>query len=31
MFDEEPSYFRYIVVGLIGLMMTAFYLMPGKH
>jgi len=30
MFGEERSYFRYVVVALIGLMMTGFWFMS-KH
>jgi hypothetical protein len=30
MFGEERSYFRYVVLGLVGLMMAAFYFMPAK-
>ena len=27
MFGEERSYFRYVVVGLVGLMMVGFWMM----
>ena len=30
MFGEERSYFRYVVVGLVGLMMVGFWMMSGK-
>jgi hypothetical protein len=30
MFGEERSYFRYVVVGLVGLMFAAFYFMGPK-
>jgi hypothetical protein len=30
MFGEERSYFRYVVMGLIGLMVVGMYFMPGK-
>jgi hypothetical protein len=30
MFGEERSYFRYVVLGLVGLVMLGFYFMPGK-
>jgi hypothetical protein len=30
MFGEERSYFRYVVMGLIGLISLAFFMMSGK-
>lgn len=30
MFGEERSYFRYVVIGLVGLMALAMYMLPGK-
>jgi hypothetical protein len=30
MFGEERSYFRYVVIGLVGLMSVAFYFIGGK-
>lgn len=30
MFGEERSYFRYVVVGLVGLMMVGFWMISGK-
>lgn len=30
MFGTERSYFRYVVMGLVGLMMAGFYFMSAK-
>jgi hypothetical protein len=30
MFGEEKSYFRYVVLALVGLVFFGFYLMSGK-
>jgi hypothetical protein len=30
MFGEERSYFRYVVIGLLALMVVGFYFIPGK-
>jgi hypothetical protein len=30
MFGAERSYFRYVVLGLVGLMALGFFFMPGK-